>query len=395
MRLSQPFYLKPTRTATDEPPPTESQGNPKTSTVESSLNPEDALIDNVLLPTAHFSRSLLDSNSVFVPNERQSTEAETQEEAYLLTYIENRKKYRLLSLMDGLLLGLGTGALASLVAVPFAFLAKKSGILKGYPERVSKWQHIPLKLLLQGIHQIHASERSAQGVFGQILTISAFGGLSGLLLSRHLGNHQMKTARYVANELHFEHDSAHDKSEEVREAHHALTHPYTVKTYPEWKHYATDGSHHTGEAFKFNFGIATTILGIQIMGLRGLAHFAKSEKAPVLHLFKKMNRWIEAPYSPLGILKIFAKESVQWIKAKSQLKNSTQVHEELQNEIPRATEQWIFNRFNLLNMARLGLLSLIMAELWARNNKQHIRHVEQEVKIKRPELTSITEMENT
>jgi hypothetical protein len=198
----------------------------------------------------------------------------------------------------------------------------------------------------------------------------------------------MKTARYVANELH----QAHEASLEGQEEHNALTHPYTVKTYPEWKHYATDGSHHTGEAFKFNFGIATAILGIQILGLRGLTHFAKSEKAPVLHLFQKMNRWIEAPYSPLGILKLFARESTDWIKAKSQLKNSMQIHEELQNEIPHSTEQWIFNRFNLLNMARLGVLSVIMAELWARNNTQHIRHVEQDVNLKRPELKPISAM---
>jgi hypothetical protein len=356
---------------------------------EDKNTPEDALIENVLLPTAHFSRSLLDSNSVFVPNERKASDAENQEEAYLLTYIENRKKNRMLSLMDGLLLGLGTGVLASLVGLPFAFVAKESGIFKHYPEKVKAWHHIPTKLLLHGIQQIQASERTPQGVLGHVLKMATFGGLSGLLLSRYLGNHQMKSARYVANELHHE----HDQSFAVQEDHNKLTHPYAVKTYSGWKHYATDGSHHTWEAFKFNFGISTAILLAQILGLRGLAHFAKSEKAPILPLFQKLRRWIEAPYSPLGLMKIFAKESVQWIQAKSQLKNCTQIHEQLQSEVPYATEEWIFNRFNVLNMARLGVLSFIMAELWAKNNKQHIRHVEQNVNKTHPELKPIHEME--
>ena len=362
---------------------------------ESSDDSTSLLIDNILLPTARLSKDLLESDVVVDSQTRTPEEAHSQEEAVLLSYVENRQKHHALSILDGAKIGILTGVGAGLASIPIALGLNTMGVLKKYPPTLKKgnfFQFVTYHVLFQGFEEIAKADKSFNSkllaILPSVLKTTAFGVLSGVFLSLYLTKHQVKSAKHFANEWHKSSENAQVlQSNDVKDSQTpkdlndsvpSQEHEKTL-TYPEWKHFAENWKHHVAEAFKFNFIISTAVLGLQIAGLVTGLWLAKQEGLVIKKYFDAMAQRFEDKNSLLHFANNWKGGIVDWIKAKSKLPDSKSIHESFQDEWPTLALGWLTGRFSLLNVARLSMLSVLTAKFWADKNIKHIKDIETDV----------------
>jgi hypothetical protein len=382
------------------PPPTQTrltpshpllhrQGETATSSEAPTLDPESLLVDKILLPTARLSRDIITDLETRPPQD-----AHSQEEAVVLSYVENRQKYRVLSILDGAFMGLFTGVVAGLASIPIALGLAKTNLLTHYPNTLEKgkvFEFVINHLLFQGFEEIAKAENTLKSkllsILPSVLKTTAFGVLSGAFLSMHLTKHQVKSAKHIANEWHKSSERLENpsqKSQTSAQNSHASQAPSSdssepTLTYAQWKHYAEDWKHHAVEAFRFNFLISTAVLGVQITALAAALWLAKREELVIKKYFDALATHLKNPRSPLHFINSWEVGVVDWIKAKSDLPNSKAIHESFQHEWPTQALTWLTGRFSILNVARLSMLSILMAKLWADKNTTHIKDLETDV----------------
>ncbi|XVJ51879.1 MAG: hypothetical protein HEQ32_07325 [Vampirovibrio sp.] len=341
--------------------------------------PDDStvLMEGLLLPTAQLSQSLIDNNQLLAPPERHPQEARSTEESILLSYVQNRHKHQILSILDGSLLGIATGALTALSAIPVSILMKRAGLLKHFsqvPQKDNRLQFLKQQFLFRGFYDLAEADNKLLASLSPVLRTSLFGAVSGFFLSLHLARHQTKEATHLA-------DLLHQEKEPNTQANQGNKTPPSEKvmSYPEWKSFAENGNHQIMQALKFNFLISTTVLGLQMLSLFTLAKAAQKEQLHIKKMFQLLVNTLENPHSPLRLLNLVEHNAVQWIKEKNKLSSSQKIHEAIEAELPTAIQHMCLGRFNLLNIARLSMLSLFMAAFWVNKNKTHIKNVEMDV----------------
>ena len=378
------------------PPPTQTrltphhpllhrQGETATSAEAPAVDPESLLVDKILLPTARLSRDIIADLETRPPQD-----AHSQEEAVVLSYIENRQKHRALSILDGALMGLLTGVVAGLASIPIALSLAKTNVLTQYPNTLEKgkvFKFVINHVLFQGFEEIAKAENTLKSkllsILPSVLKTTAFGVLSGAFLSMHLTKHQVKSAKHIANEWHKNSESTQESQTTAKNSRtpHAPSGDSSepTMTYTQWKHYAEDWKHHAVEAFKFNFLISTAVLGVQITALAAVLWLAKREDMIIKKYFDALATHLKNPESPLHFINSWEVGVVDWIKAKSALPNSKAIHESFQREWPTQALSWLTGRFSVLNVARLSMLSVLMAKLWADKNTTHIKDLETDI----------------
>jgi hypothetical protein len=382
------------------PPPTQTrltpshpllhrQGETATSSEAPTLDPESLLVDKILLPTARLSRDIIADLETRPPQD-----AHSPEEAVVLSYIENRKKHRVLSILDGAMMGLLTGVLAGFASIAIALSLAKTGVLKHYPHTLEKgkvFEFVINHVLFQGFEEIVKAESTLKSkllsILPSVLRTTAFGVFSGAFLSMYLTKHQVKSAKHIANEWHKNSEMVRNSTQEsqttpqnwhLQQAPSGDSSEPTL-TYAQWKHYAEDWKHHAVEAFKFNFLISTAVLGVQITALVVALWLARREELGIKKYFDALATHLKNPRSPLHFINSWEVGVVDWIKAKSDLPNSKAIHESFQHEWPTQALTWLTGRFSILNVARLSMLSILMAKLWADKNTTHIKDLETDV----------------
>ncbi len=386
------FHLQPPRRPN---PFSHRQGGTSTSPEDPPKDGDSLLIDNILLPTAKLSKDLLESNVLVDSETRTPEEAHSQEEAVLLSYVENRKKHHALSILDGIKIGILTGVGAGLASIPIALGLNKMGVLKDYPHRLEKGNFLKFvmyHLLFQGFEEVAKTDKGLKNklvaILPNVLKTTAFGVISGAFLSMYLTKHQVKSAKHIANEWHENSEKAQVFQDEEKKTNAKTQDPYKESpnhslektlSYPEWKHFAENWKHHVVEALKFNFIISTAVLGVQIAGLVSGLWLAKHEGVQVKKYFDAIAQPFEDPKSPLHFANTMKGGLVGWIKAKSQMKDSATIHKSFQAEWPTLALGWLTGRFSLLSVARLSMLSVLTAKFWADKNIKHIKDIETDV----------------
>ena len=125
--------------------------------------------------------------------------------------------------------------------------------------------------------------------------------------------------------------------------------------------------------------ISTAVLGVQITALAAVLWLAKREDMIIKKYFDALAKRLEHPKSSLNFINSWEVGVVDWIKAKSALPNSKAIHESFQREWPTQALSWLTGRFSVLNVARLSMLSVLMAKLWADKNTTHIKDLETDI----------------
>jgi hypothetical protein len=338
---------------------------------------ETTLLDNFILPTAKMSNELMHLDETLLGKKLHPKDAYSYEERVLLTYSDDTETGRFRHALRGALVGGIAGAITAVGFIPFNLL--HTSMDKGINElkTAKDWGKA---FLFGGLHQYNTDKYLRSVAVGVLQSVAA-AAFTGMLVSENQTREQSTQADDLAQRMHTEVDK--QKASPVKLKHHAEYHQIP-QDYHEWQHGKTDWKNNLKSAAIFNYGFSSGMFLLQ-MGALGLILSTRIEKTSHNELLSFVGNAVSTNEKNSLLTTV-----VNWFDSKliQDLNDiRTKYHEdpkkmkdELQKRIRTSMKTRLFERFSLVNLTRLGILSGLTAIVMAIRNARNLALIHKEVK---------------
>jgi hypothetical protein len=338
---------------------------------------ENSVLDNFILPSAHFSNQLLNMDEAWRNAKVKPEDSYSYEERILRTYAKNNESQTLGSIARGGLVGCFSGfMIAALLMTPINIVYNM--IREHRRDSLQEAEHTRKGWFKYITHGLKRFERNHwPGSIAENIAMDAgFGAFTGIFLSLNQSKQQNTQALALADRMHRRVDE--EKQSPVPLKHHAEYHQIPAD-YEKWQNNVTNWNVNVKDALFFNV-ITSTFFSILQAGFTWcLLALINSDRGGSARLFKLFrNKVTDRKQGAIGwMIHTVAPSAYKKLKELPD-EHLAHIHDQHGEHLRRS----ILEKYSPLNLARLGILSGLFSLVLAYKNARHLRYVHQQVKLK-------------